>query len=661
RQGSMINNLVDVSSIEVLRGPQGTLFGRNTPAGAVTINSVQPDHEGSGFLEASGGKYDLFGASGAKSFSIIEDELAVRFTGFTMQRDGFVDIIGGQSDAINDKDRWGGRFQTLYTPNDDITVLFIGDRSEVDEHCCAVGSWKNNFVAQDLPEGSPPKFGSDTRVVAMGGTVVDQNDFYDYKTSVSFKPKSENTDDGVSLQVDWQTERFLVTSISAYRNHNSNDRADVDFTDVDALIRRNDANQDQYTQELRISDKGERLGYVAGLYYYEQNLDSTTDTIVGKDAAGLVGLGDAPGDPFPAGTGSRNVTEQDHTSYAVFGQVDYNVTDAFIVTAGLRWTREEKDMTNTFTQDASQTPPPPFDPGWGFWIFPPLAPRSDVDEDIDDDQITGTFKLSWFMNDLTMFYASYGTGYKSGGVNTDRIPSTIDVVFDAEESESFEMGMKADFPNQALRVNIALHRTDTDDLQTISFDGNGFALQNAGTAETYGAELDVFWLPTETTTLTLGYAYNHAEYQDFKKGSCWLGTPWHTGTPDPQENGDGSCDRSGGDVSSSPENVVVFTANQDINLTENITAFVYGETIFTDDRMTDVNNDPEKQDGSYTVVNLRAGLVFEKYEARLTFWGRNVFDEDSTNTIADATGQDGRFLGYYKEPVTWGATLRKDF
>jgi outer membrane receptor protein involved in Fe transport len=661
RQGSMINNLVDVSSIEVLRGPQGTLFGRNTPAGAVTINSVQPDHEGSGFLQATGGDYDLIGASGAKSFSIIEDELAVRFTGFTMQRDGFVDIVGGQSDAINDRDRWGGRFQALYTPNDDVTVHFIGDRSEVDESCCAVGSWKNNFVAQDLPEDSPPKFGSDTRVVAMGGTVVDQDDFYDYKTSVSFKPKSENTDDGVSLQVDWQTDRFLVTSISAYRNHNSNDNADVDFIDIDALVRRNDANQDQFTQELRISDKGERLGYVAGLYYYEQNLDSTTDTIVGKDAAGLVGIADLPGDPFPAGTGSRNVTEQDHTSYAAFGQVDFNVTDAFIVTAGLRWTREEKDMTNVFTQDASPTPPPPFAPGWGFWIFPPLAPRSDVDEDIDDDQVTGTFKLSWFMNDLTMFYASYGTGYKSGGINTDRISPTFNVLFEAEESKSFEMGMKADFPDQALRVNVALHRTDTDDLQTISFNGSDFALQNAGTAETYGGELDVFWLPTDTTTLTLGYAYNHAQYKDFEKGSCWLGTPWQTGLPDPKENGDGSCDRSGGDVSSNPENVVVFTANQDINLTENIMAFAYGEAIYTDERMTDVNNDPAKRDDDFTVVNLRAGVVFEKYEARVTLWGRNVFDEDSTNTIADGSGQDGRFLGYYKEPATWGVTLRKDF
>jgi outer membrane receptor protein involved in Fe transport len=374
-----------------------------------------------------------------------------------------------------------------------------------------------------------------------------------------------------------------------------------------------------------------------------------------------VGIADLPGDPFPAGTGSRNVTEQDHTSYAAFGQVDFNVTDAFIVTAGLRWTREEKDMTNVFTQDASPTPPPPFAPGWGFWIFPPLAPRSDVDEDIDDDQVTGTFKLSWFMNDLTMFYASYGTGYKSGGINTDRISPTFNVLFEAEESKSFEMGMKADFPDQALRVNVALHRTDTDDLQTISFNGSDFALQNAGTAETYGGELDVFWLPTDTTTLTLGYAYNHAQYKDFEKGSCWLGTPWQTGLPDPKENGDGSCDRSGGDVSSNPENVVVFTANQDINLTENIMAFAYGEAIYTDERMTDVNNDPAKRDDDFTVVNLRAGVVFEKYEARVTLWGRNVFDEDSTNTIADGSGQDGRFLGYYKEPATWGVTLRKDF
>jgi outer membrane receptor protein involved in Fe transport len=348
------------------------------------------------------------------------------------------------------------------------------------------------------------------------------------------------------------------------------------------------------------------------------------------------------------------VADQKHYSYAAFAQGDYRLTEQFTLTAGLRWTSENKDMSNTFTENPTPAP-------IGFDFFAPLAPRPDVDENFDESKVTGTLKLSYFMNDLTMFYASYGTGYKAGGINTDRISNTLDTVFDPETSESYELGMKAEFPDQALRVNVALHRTDTDDLQTISFQGTGFALDNAGTAETYGGELDVLWLPTDNTTITLGYAYNHAEYSDFQNGPCWVGTVWQTSTPDPDDNGDGTCDRSGGKVSGNPENVVATTANQQFRVNDEIGGFVHGEYIWTDERMTDVNNDPEKLDGSYYVVNVRAGLVYEPWDTTLTFWGRNVFDAEATSTIADAVAQDGRFIAYYKEPATWGISVRKDF
>lgn len=659
RQGSMINNMVDVASVEVLRGPQGTLFGRNTPSGALLITSVRPDFEGSGYVEAGAGDYDLLDVNGAKSFTIIDDVLALRITGFNMKRDGYVDVVGQnirEQDAFNDKSRWGGRFQALYIPNEDLTFHFIGDHSEVNEVCCAAGNWENNFYAKNPPP--PQKPGSDLTVQDdLGGTVLSGNDFYDYKVSSSFRPKSENTDEGVSLQVDWQTDYFLFTSLSAYRKHDSYEKTDADFYDIDALIRTNDLNQDQYSQEFRISDNSDKLSYVAGLYYYYQKLDSASDTIVGKDLAPLASINVGffvPESFFPAGSSALNVANQKHNSYAVFGQADYSVTDRFTVTAGLRWTSENKDMQNTFTENPTPAP-------IGFAFFPALAPRPNIDENFDESKVTGTLKLSWFMNDLTMFYASYGTGYKAGGINTDRIAPTVDTVFDPETAESYELGMKAEFPGQALRVNVALHRTDTNDLQTTSFQGTGFALDNAGTAETYGGEMDVLWLPTDNTIITLGYAYNHAEYADFANGPCWTGTPWQTSEPDPDANGDGSCDRSGGMVSGNAENVVALTANQQFSLTDSYSAFVHGEYIWNDERMTDVNNDPEKLDGSYYVVNLRAGLIFEPWETSLTFWGRNVFDAEATTTIADAVVQDGRFIAYYKEPATWGVTLHKNF
>lgn len=665
RQGSMVNNMVDVASVEVLRGPQGTLFGRNTPSGAVLINSVKPDFDGSGFLEATGGNYDLYGASGAKSLTIIDNTLAVRGTGFVMKRDGYVDIVGQHpdDDSINNRDRWGLRFQALYTPNDDVTVHFIGDHSEIDEKCCAGGVWKNNFVAQDLPPGSPTKYGTDTTAVDIGGTVINQDDFFDYNVSNTYAPESSNTDEGVSLALDWQTDAFLVTSISAYRKYDSHDNADVDFLDLDALRFITAADQSQISQELRLSDQGEALAWMTGLYYYEQSLDGTTDTVVGADAAPLL---QAPADALPAGTGSRNVSKQDQQSYAVFGQIDYNLTQQWVVTAGLRWTRDQKDLKNTFTEDASANPPgaPPcfcYEPGWGFWLFPALAPRDDVNQKLDDDRWTGTAKLSWFMNDHTMFYASYGTGYKSGGINTDRIAEGLPVEFEPETSKSYEVGMKADFPERALRVNVALHRTDTDDLQTLSFQSVGFLLKNAGTAETYGGELDLYWQATESTSITLAYAYNHGEYSDFEEGDCWVSTPWQTDQPDPGANGDGTCDRSGAQLAGNPENSVALTANQTFSLTGDISGFVYGEYIFTDSRMTAVNNDPGTEVGSYALVNLRAGLTFEQYNTTLTFWGRNVLDEHTTNVVADAVAQEGRLTGYLMDPALWGVTLRKNF
>jgi outer membrane receptor protein involved in Fe transport len=663
RQGSMVNNMVDVASVEVLRGPQGTLFGRNTPSGAILINSVRPDFEETGFLEASAGNYDLYGASGAKSLTVIDDTLALRGTGFFMKRDGYVDIVGQDDDVINDRDRWGLRLQALYTPSDDLSVLVIGDHSEIDEKCCAGGSWKNNFVAQDLPPGSPPKYGTDTNAVAIGGTVIDQNDFFDYKVSNTYAPESSNTDEGISVHVDWQTSPFLVSSITAYREYDSYDDADIDFIDLDALRRTNDADQNQFSQELRLSDQGDRLAWVAGLYYYQQSLDATTDTIVGPDAGPLLSL---PDSALPPDTGSRNVAEQDQESYAIFGQADYNLTDQWVATLGLRWTREQKDLKNIFTQDASEYPlgaPPCFciEPGWAFWEFAPLAPRDNVNQKLDDNRLTGTAKLSWFMNDHTMFYASYGTGYKSGGMNTDRIAESLPVEFEPENSTSYEVGMKADFPEQALRVNLALHRTDTDDLQTLSFQSVGFLLKNAGTAETYGGEIDVLWEATESTSFSMGYAYNHGEYSDFKEGDCWVGTPWQTGQPDPGDNGDGTCDRSGDPLAGNPENVLAFTANQMFRFSDDILGFLYGEYIYTDSRQTAVNNDPEKEIDSYALVNLRAGLVFEQYDTTLTLWGRNVLDEHTTNVVADSVAQEGRFTGYLLDPALWGLTLRKNF
>ncbi len=360
RQGSMINNMVDIASVEVLRGPQGTLFGRNTPAGAVLMNTVAPDFEESGYLEGGAGDYGLLDINGAKSFTLIDDVLAIRMSGFNMDRDGTVDAVGNkvqQDDAINDRNRWGLRFQTLYTPNDDLTFRLIGDHSEVDEICCAVGNWQNNFYAVNPPP--PQKPGTDLTVRdQLGGTVLNGSDFYDYKVSTSFLPESENEDEGVSLQADWQTDYFLVTSISAYRKHDSYDNIDADFYDIDALVRINDLEQEQFSQEIRFSGDAfnEKVSYVTGLYYFDQTLDSDTDTILGEDAyilaSAFLGIDPPtiPGSFCPRAVRRAIPPTRNTTATPFLARPTTTLTDQLVVTGGLRWTDENKEMTNIFTE-----------------------------------------------------------------------------------------------------------------------------------------------------------------------------------------------------------------------------------------------------------------------------------------------------------------------
>jgi Outer membrane receptor for ferrienterochelin and colicins len=146
RQNSMINEMVDIEAVEVLRGPQGTLFGRNTPSGAVLMKTVAPQQEFGGYLDGTLGNYGLWSLNGAVGGPIIEDKLAYRFTGFTTQRDGHVDEFNTGDDIINDRDRFGGRLQFLYTSDDTFSARLILDYSEIDEVCCGNATVRNNYV-----------------------------------------------------------------------------------------------------------------------------------------------------------------------------------------------------------------------------------------------------------------------------------------------------------------------------------------------------------------------------------------------------------------------------------------------------------------------------------------------------------------------------------
>lgn len=736
RQNSMINNLVDVEAVEILRGPQGTLFGKNTPSGAILVRTKKPSHDGEdGFFEATVGNFGLVNLAGAASVSAIEDVLAFRLTAFGSQRDGIVSDVNLGDDTINDRDRWGARLQALYTPNEDVSVRIIADYSKIDEICCGAPVQLSN--AKVNPNGD---FGTDLALPLLGGTVFPGGDaFYDREVALSFLPESSMTDRGLSAEISWDLDdNYSLVSISAYRKFESYDRIDADFTDVNLFGTVNDSKQNSFSQELRIDYSSENLNYILGVYYFTQDLDLDyslfTDSLFnpffmsnfqgaldpllgGIDAisAATGGLVAPSAQAAPAGTGFDHVASQEHESYALFGQFDYKLNDEFTLTAGLRYTDESKDLTTIFSENLPggsefptyftsignpAAPAPgsliygagvagyylgligagqlsPFDPGaqaallpfqtlgWGFnALGATTAARPDINETLSDDQISGTLKLSYQPDSDTLVYASYGNGYKSGGTNTDRIAEGFNPLFDAETSQSFELGLKKDFPDQDLRINAAAHYTTVKDFQANTFTGNGFNLQNAGDYKISGMELEATWYPMDTVEINLGYARVNAEYDSFEKGNCWVAYTWHTGMDDPgrQNPTDQFCNRAGDRPSGEPEDYAVLKVKKDFEINDDIYAYVQGEFSYTGEIVLDGSNDPYAVQDAYKVLNVRFFMNFSDYDMDLIFWGRNVLDEEYINrTNFNTPLQAGKLNAYVSEPATYGVTLKKRF
>ncbi len=745
RQSSMINNLIDIEMVEVLRGPQGTLFGKNTPQGAISMRTVRPDHDANGFVDLTAGDFGLVNLSAATNVSLSEDVLALRATIFSGQRDGIASDISFGEDVLNDRDRIGGRLQLYYTPNDRFDMRIIADYAEIDEVCCVALTRFDSIFANSRTSSNPDPFlalaedaGSDFVLLNLGGTVfadspitdpfraavvaslpgtVINRALDDYRVALNRLPSSTNEDQGLSVEINYEFENITLTSISAYRSFDSLDIGDVDFSDVDLITKVNAADQSSFSQEFRLARQiGDGGNLVVGAYYFTQDLDNSSsltsgpllgtyidlvspldDLKAGIDAvsAATGGLLPASGIAIPVGTFADEVMMQEHESWAVFGQVDFELGDQLLLTVGARYTDEEKTMIGTHVQLAQgpfadvdamqiilcQADPTcplggfnPFDPatqatfaafsfdGWGTYpVSDALAPRPDITTILTDDQVTGTVKLSWFLNDSTMVYVSYGTGFKSGGTNTDRINVLQDTIFTAENSDAIEIGIKADITDH-LRVNFALYDIQVDDLQSLAFTGTGFNVQNAGTADTSGVELELWWAPVDSFSMQLNYVRSNADFDDFILGTCWTAFPFHTGMPDPGAPGPlGPCDQSGGRIASNPENQVFVAAPKDFRLGDSTTLFIRGEYSYGSDLFTDGDTDPLTFVDGYDIVNLRLGLIFENMDAELTLWGRNITDEAYYGGSFDPPLQDGKNNYYPQEPVTWGVTFRKHF
>lgn len=726
RQNSVINDLVDLSSVEILRGPQGSLFGKNTPSGAVVINTQAPDFDNSGFIQLSAGNYNMLNLSGATSFTAIEDELAFRVSGFSSQRDGWVEDIHHPDAELNNRDRSGVRIQALYTPSQAISVRVIADYAELDERCCAALTWQSNVQANDI-EG---KFGTDAILSSplLGGTLFTREQYFNYQTALSSSPRSAMQDKGLSAQLDWQlTDALSLVSVTAYRQFDSFDFTDTDFSNVSLLSTTNNAKQQAVSQELRLHYQQQGFNAIVGAFFFHQSLDLAFTNQIGSDFPTFFNFSASELQPLieglntlsalsggfiapaaaatPDGTAFYHTANQDQDSVALFAQTDWQFLPEWTLTTGIRLTREDKALKGAYLETGpgidglSMNPadiPNPFAAGpalaaigaalttgslpdaaslaaiapfqragWGFYFLntASVLPRPPMQESLSYNNVSGTIKLSYQPNSNQLFYASWANGFKSGGINTDRIAAGFDPVFDPEESNAIEVGLKQDFTEQDLRINLAVHRTDIDDFQASTFTGTGFNLQNAGTIDTKGLELDITWLPLDNTQVTFNFARTLANFDEFKNGTCWVAYSWHTGIDDPgrQAPSDPYCSRAGDRIGFEPQ------TRYSLGLEHYADLFSLPTTIrvdyqYTGDLFLDDTSDPYKHVEAFDIVNASWMWELPEWQSQIILWSKNLFNtEYVAKNGFDVPVQTGKIMAYPGMPRTYGVTLRTQF
>ncbi len=724
RQSSVIGDLVDLERVELLKGPQGTLFGRNTASGALQFITAAPTDEYEGWIEVNLGNLDFYNVRGAVNIPIVEGKLATRIAGSWAERDGYVDNLATGT-QLNDRNRYQVRAQALFTPTSDISLRVIGDFSRINELCCSgsnifdgpadTTAAFNAAVAEfgfPLPNFSPfldlqtagALFGIETPIV-----LADQ--FNDDIVALDTDPFGVVEEWGISGEFQWDTNWGTFTSITAYRAYDAFTRNDSDFSALPSLINDITTEQKTFTQEIQFAGKAfdEKLDYVVGAFYFDQTLDDVNDLIWGPSANALlaanltvdqffVANGILPSTqacafvnpqvvPFctlpvyPSGTRSVNISAQEQTSWAIFGQADYFITDTLFITGGLRYNNETKDMNVTFTE--SDIHP-------GFVFFQPFSIfQPDVQNArFEDSTFTYTARLSYFATPDILTYMSYSRGYKSGGTNIARIPfnnrdevfaaylaginsfplenfvvqpeTITNVLFDPEVSKSWEIGFKSNLLSNRLQTNVALFRTTFEDFQANTFLGTGFVLQNAGEIVSQGVEVEIQAAPTEWLSLFASTAYIDVEYDSFVGGVCIL-TPFGD-EPDRNDPGfPGTCDNSGNTVPPGQEWSVSGTARVTKPIMDDFIGYSQLDVRWSSSIVGGNDNDPNKGFDAFTLVNLRAGVIFSEGKYDLSLWAKNLFDEDFRGGGFNSVGREGSLTAYHTEPRTWGGTIRARF
>ncbi|MFT5888914.1 MAG: iron complex outermembrane receptor protein [Zhongshania sp.] len=662
RSGIGLGDIVDVQSIEVLKGPQSTLYGKNASAGLIAVTSAGPSRELEAMAEFTYASDDLHQLKGYVSGPLTE-KMAGRLSGSTTKRGNLTkNLSGPDSGNLNDVALRG---QLQYDFTDRWTGRLIAGWLERDM----------NAMAADV------YYSARTReMISQAGYDIRNNDPLDHVVEHNLKPLIKQDSSDAILNVQYSGEAYSFTSISSFDMYDSEKYMyNVELMPINIASNFDKHAGESISQEFRIASEGsESLRWMTGLYYYYNDFqrgdwdrpflrmeDQVEEygTIV---AQYFVGATVPLPTPSPVQTPILGVegdegyyrAEQQTTSYGIFAQADFDLSEKWNLSLGLRYSDEAKDgyiATYNTTQNGCSAP---FDTNPVCSVSPNVDPYNASDS---WSATTGKTSLSYFATPDIMLYLTYSTGFKAGGYNLESgtVPTELRT-FDPEDVQNFEFGWKAEFWDQRARLNGAIFHTIYDGQQNASFVGLTFVVNSADQVVMDGAEIEALFLLSDRFTASLSATVLDVVYESYDGGQCYYGRE-----PD---NEFGQCDLSGEKLPFTPSLAgnASLRYNQPLFTGELYSRLAYryqGSTAYIPDL------DPRHYEPAYGIVDARLGWRGSNVD--LAVWVKNLTDEQYASAIGPATfhavfdanvgSSEGSYQAFLGDPRSVGITLRLNY
>ncbi|MGQ0502656.1 MAG: TonB-dependent receptor [Panacagrimonas sp.] len=650
-------DFIDVQQIEVLRGPQGTLYGKNTTAGAINITTRRPSFTPETQVEQSFGNYG-FVQSKISTSGPVTEKLAARLSFSGTQRDGFL-YNERTEDDLNDLNNLGVRGQLLYATSDDLEFLLSADYTRQ----------RPEGYAQVVAGVAPTLRSPDRQYAAIAadlGYAPPSFDAFDRRTDTDTAWRSRQDLGGAALTANWTTGLGKLTSITAWRYWDWQPSNDRDFIGLPVTtISAAPSKQAQWTQELRFAgDITPSLNYVVGAFLFRQKLDSAPfhTQEQGSAAARFLLSPSSPGWDTPGlldGYGQRLKVNLDTDTAAVFGQLEWSITEKLRLLPGLRFNYDKKKVDYEGTvYGGLQTD----DAALIALQRSVLAPQA-YQADVDDTNVSGQLTLAYAVNDRINTFATYAKSYKSVGLNNGGVPRGADgnpdldaATVDPEDVNHFELGLKTQ-PWDGATANLTVFNTEIKDFQAQVIDASigtlrGY-LANAEKVRVRGVEFDGSARLGDHFSLYASLAYTDGEYVSFKNAP----------PPLEQTGGPGVVDISGSELPGISKWAGSLGGE-----------FFFGGSLLGRDGnyFTAVDASGRSSFSSsatasdylyvpgYTLLNGRLGFRASN-DWDFFIWGRNLTDKDYFELLSAAPGNSGLVVGLPGDPRTFGVTVRAKF